>query len=149
LYILIHSWMPLKRNIGKGVWQIGGCCYSEHGYCTRTQVTTGWPSVQYVSWLDCYLYDTFTSRLRGDIMRRWLSDLLTVHSALQLQHFNIYRLLPHPYSSDEVTFTMEDVSAICERCRSMEAKRTQLPQRHFVHHKSHMTRPGIEPGPPL
>jgi hypothetical protein len=22
------------------------------------------------------------------------------------------------------------------------------PQRHFVHHKSHMTRPGIEPGPP-
>jgi hypothetical protein len=24
-----------------------------------------------------------------------------------------------------------------------------LPQRHFVHHKSHLTRPGIEPGPPL
>jgi hypothetical protein len=24
-----------------------------------------------------------------------------------------------------------------------------LPQRHFVHHKSHMTRPGLEPGPPL
>jgi hypothetical protein len=23
-----------------------------------------------------------------------------------------------------------------------------LPQRHFVHHKSHMTRPGIEPRPP-
>jgi hypothetical protein len=23
-----------------------------------------------------------------------------------------------------------------------------LPQRHFVHHKSHMTRPGFEPGPP-
>jgi hypothetical protein len=23
-----------------------------------------------------------------------------------------------------------------------------LPQRHFVHHKSHMIRPGIEPGPP-
>jgi hypothetical protein len=22
-----------------------------------------------------------------------------------------------------------------------------LPQRHFVHHKSHLTRPGIEPGP--
>jgi hypothetical protein len=21
-----------------------------------------------------------------------------------------------------------------------------LPQRHFVHHKSHMTRPGLEPG---
>jgi hypothetical protein len=23
-----------------------------------------------------------------------------------------------------------------------------LPQRHFVHHKSHMTRPGFECGPP-
>jgi hypothetical protein len=23
-----------------------------------------------------------------------------------------------------------------------------LPQRHFVHHKSHMNRPGLEPGPP-
>jgi hypothetical protein len=24
----------------------------------------------------------------------------------------------------------------------------KLPQHHFVHHKSHMTRPGFEPGPP-
>jgi hypothetical protein len=23
-----------------------------------------------------------------------------------------------------------------------------LPHRHFVHHKSHMTRPGFDPGPP-
>jgi hypothetical protein len=23
-----------------------------------------------------------------------------------------------------------------------------LPQRHFVHHKSYLTRPGLEPGPP-
>jgi hypothetical protein len=23
-----------------------------------------------------------------------------------------------------------------------------LPQRHFVHHKSYMTRAGLEPGPP-
>jgi hypothetical protein len=23
-----------------------------------------------------------------------------------------------------------------------------LPQRHFVHHKSHITGPGFEPGPP-
>jgi hypothetical protein len=23
-----------------------------------------------------------------------------------------------------------------------------LPQHHFVHHKSHKTRPGLEPGPP-
>jgi hypothetical protein len=23
-----------------------------------------------------------------------------------------------------------------------------LPQLHFAHHKSHMTRPGLEPGPP-
>jgi hypothetical protein len=26
--------------------------------------------------------------------------------------------------------------------------RKTLPQRHFVNHKSHMTRPGFEPGPP-
>jgi hypothetical protein len=24
-----------------------------------------------------------------------------------------------------------------------------LPQRHFIHHKSHLTRPEREPGPPL
>jgi hypothetical protein len=23
-----------------------------------------------------------------------------------------------------------------------------MPQRHFVHYKSHMSRPGLEPGPP-
>jgi hypothetical protein len=27
-------------------------------------------------------------------------------------------------------------------------QRKNLPQRHFVHHKSHMTIPGFEPGPP-
>jgi hypothetical protein len=32
--------------------------------------------------------------------------------------------------------------------RGNRSTRENLPQRHFVHHKSHMTRPGFEPGPP-
>jgi hypothetical protein len=32
--------------------------------------------------------------------------------------------------------------------RSTRRKKKPCPQRHFVHHKSHMTRPGFEPGPP-
>jgi hypothetical protein len=30
----------------------------------------------------------------------------------------------------------------------MKIGRGNLPQRHFVHHKSHLIRPGFEPGPP-
>jgi hypothetical protein len=44
---------------------------------------------------------------------------------------------------------MENYSMEWRLAGETEVFGENLSQRHFVHHKSHLTRPGIEPEPPL
>jgi hypothetical protein len=72
-------------------------------------------------------------------------DILNIYHA----HFSLLRLL----SRSNVCFS-NFLALFMERdwwppLKAEERTRRNLPQYHFVHHKSHMTRPGLELGPPL
>jgi hypothetical protein len=51
-------------------------------------------------------------------------------------------IVPAPGDYDDGEFGGKKIG------RKTEVIGDNLPQRHFVHHKSHLTRPGLEPGPP-
>jgi hypothetical protein len=70
---------------------------------------------------------------------------------------NRYRTIQEGYLIFSYIFMLQnpfEVMVIVEKLVEWElAGETEvlgenLPQRHSVHHKSHMTRPGFEPGPP-
>jgi hypothetical protein len=57
-------------------------------------------------------------------------------------------LLYQPQMIGNGNYEEIDGIKIGRKNRSARKKKT-LPKHHFVHHKSHMSRPGFDPGPPL
>jgi hypothetical protein len=60
-----------------------------------------------------------------------------------MEQESLYQALPR-----EVFFLNAVGLLVLRPAGETEVLGENLPQRHFVHHKSHMTRPGFEPGPP-
>jgi hypothetical protein len=106
-------------------------------------------------WIDVLQPYTINSYLQAIQRYRWFTQF-TVHRFLILLflvgwdwvHLVLRPLLA--YCTSHRWYMMVIIEQLVERILAGETEvlGENLPQRHSVHHRSHMTWPGLEPGPP-